>query len=366
MINYTNNYIQAKKSYNQLNIEKIPNPSYQSKQRSLSYNIDKIKSNATTKKINNPINKSISVNKQIQYQKKNLSKNSENVFYSSYNGISFLKVNNNIKNKYIKTYINVNNNTNPKPERNMQTNNYSNNKLRRKMILSVDINNNKKSIKNMSQYDLSNNIKFITDIQSDNYNNSKNTENNPSNPMSNGAKDTPNNINNNIINNKIKQNSASITHIAKNWSQNNLMKSPIKKYNSNALNKYIEISDKKKFKNSPNINIQWTNVEKERFIVWMRPAALPDFRKPWGKIDKTLKKGEYILTIENNYPVKSFKGEKYFILSTVNALGGKNYFLAILYFVVGGISIAAGILFYFGHKRYNNDSNEKTFILGFL
>ena len=52
----------------------------------------------------------------------------------------------------------------------------------------------------------------------------------------------------------------------------------------------------------------------------MRPAALPDFRKPWGKIDKTLKKGEYILTIENNYPVKSFKGEKYFILSTVNAL----------------------------------------------
>ena len=118
--------------------------------------------------------------------------------------------------------------------------------------------------------------------------------------------------------------------------------------------------DKKKFKNSPNINIQWTNVEKERFIVWMRPAALPDFRKPWGKIDKTLKKGEYILTIENNYPVKSFKGEKYFILSTVNALGGKNYFLAILYFVVGGISIAAGILFYFGHKRYNSDSNEKT------
>ena len=30
------------------------------------------------------------------------------------------------------------------------------------------------------------------------------------------------------------------------------------------------------------------------------------------------------------------------------------------YFVVGGISIAAGILFYFGHKRYNSDSNEKT------
>ena len=92
----------------------------------------------------------------------------------------------------------------------------------------------------------------------------------------------------------------------------------------------------------------------------MRPAALPDFRKPWGRIERNLKKGEYILTIDNNYPVKSFDGEKYFILSTVNALGGKNYFLAILYFVVAGISIAAGILFYFGYKRYNSDNNEKT------
>ena len=252
MINYTNNYIHTKKSYNQINIEKIPNPPYQSKQRSSSYNIDKIKSNAVQKKTNNQNNKTISVNKQIQYQKKNLSKNSENVFFASYNGISSLKVNNN--NKSLKSYINVNNNTNPKNERNIPMNNYSNNKLRRKMILSVDINNIKKNVKNMSQYDLSNNIKFITEIQSDNYNNSKNTESNPSNPMSNGAKETPNNFNNkNIINNKGKQKSSSITHIAKNWSQNNLMKSPIKKYNSNVLTKYIEISDKKE-RNSKNNN----------------------------------------------------------------------------------------------------------------
>ena len=251
MINYTNNYIHTKKSYNQINIEKIPNPPYQSKQRSSSYNIDKIKSNAVPKKTNNQNNKTISVNKQIQYQKKNLSKNSENVFFASYNGISSLKVNNN--NKSLKSYINVNNNTNPKNERNIPMNNYSNNKLRRKMILSVDINNIKKNVKNMSQYDLSNNIKFITEIQSDNYNNSKNTESNPSNPMSNGAKETPNNFNNKNIINKGKQKSSSITHIAKNWSQNNLIKSPIKKYNSNVLTKYIEISDKKE-RNSKNNN----------------------------------------------------------------------------------------------------------------
>ena len=118
--------------------------------------------------------------------------------------------------------------------------------------------------------------------------------------------------------------------------------------------------DKKKFKNSDHRYKQWIDVEQERFIVWMRPAALPDFRKPWGKIDdRDLKKGEYTLTIENNYPVKSFDGEKYFILSTVNALGGKNYLLAILYLIVGGISVVAGILFFFGYRKYNKD-NEKT------
>ena len=117
--------------------------------------------------------------------------------------------------------------------------------------------------------------------------------------------------------------------------------------------------DKKKFKNSPNRDKQWIDVESERFMVWMRPASLPDFRKPWGIIDKDLEKGNYVLTVTNNYQVKSFDGEKYFILSTVNALGGKNYFLAILYFVVGGISIVAGILFWIGYKRFNNE-NEKT------
>ena len=116
--------------------------------------------------------------------------------------------------------------------------------------------------------------------------------------------------------------------------------------------------DKKKFKNSENMHKQWLNVENERFMVWMRPATLPDFRKTWGIINKDLKKGKYILEIENNYPVESYDGEKYFILSTVNALGGKNYFLAILYFIVGGISIIAGVLFVIGYKRFNQE--EKT------
>ena len=42
--NYTSNYIQIKKTYNQIIPEKIQNPSYQSKQRASSTNIDKMKS----------------------------------------------------------------------------------------------------------------------------------------------------------------------------------------------------------------------------------------------------------------------------------------------------------------------------------
>lgn len=119
--------------------------------------------------------------------------------------------------------------------------------------------------------------------------------------------------------------------------------------------------DKKKYKNSENYTShQWLNVEDERFMVWMREAALPDFRKPWGRIERDLYKGNYILSITNNYPVKSFKGKKYFILSTVNALGGRNYFLATLYMVIGGFSILSGIMFWIGYKSYNEIYNAKS------
>ena len=54
--------------------------------------------------------------------------------------------------------------------------------------------------------------------------------------------------------------------------------------------------DKKLFKN-PDKSKQWIDIEDEHFIVWMRPAGLPDFRKLWGKIeDRDLKKEKnYIL-----------------------------------------------------------------------
>jgi hypothetical protein len=39
----------------------------------------------------------------------------------------------------------------------------------------------------------------------------------------------------------------------------------------------------------------------EHFIVWMRTAGLPNFRKLWGRIDNGLQPGTYYLEVKNNF-----------------------------------------------------------------
>lgn len=74
-------------------------------------------------------------------------------------------------------------------------------------------------------------------------------------------------------------------------------------------------------------SIQWIDPTNEHFIVWMRTAGMPNFRKLWGKIHAGVPAGTYTLTIKNNYDVSAYDGKKKFILSTTNAFGGKNTFL---------------------------------------
>ena len=105
---------------------------------------------------------------------------------------------------------------------------------------------------------------------------------------------------------------------------------------------------------------QWIDMTDEHFIVWMRPAGLPNFRKLWGRItDTDLKAGTQIeVRIDNKFDVSSFNGKKYLILSTVNAFGGKNSFLGISYIVLGGISIILAVVFVIGynlHSKYKKN-----------
>ena len=100
------------------------------------------------------------------------------------------------------------------------------------------------------------------------------------------------------------------------------------------------------YKNTADKSKQWIDMKNEHFIIWMRPSLTPDFRKKWGIITENLTKGDVItVTVENNYKVGGYKGEKYIILSTMTKLGGKHVFLGISYIVVGGLSIACAVLF---------------------
>ena len=108
-----------------------------------------------------------------------------------------------------------------------------------------------------------------------------------------------------------------------------------------------------KYKNV-NLDKQWIDMTNEHFIVWMRPAGLPNFRKLWGRINRNLDAGSDIrVTIDNNFDISSFNGEKYLILSTVNAFGGKNSFLGVSYIVLGAISIILAIIFIIGYNLHS-------------
>lgn len=87
-------------------------------------------------------------------------------------------------------------------------------------------------------------------------------------------------------------------------------------------------------------------VMNEHFVVWMRVATLPTFRKLYGFFEQPIKKGEkFVIEVEANYVVETFRGTKSLIVSTTNIFGGKNEILGQSFIVLGFFCLVVGVLF---------------------
>ena len=97
----------------------------------------------------------------------------------------------------------------------------------------------------------------------------------------------------------------------------------------------------------------WRNVEDEHLMVWYQMESLKDFRKLYGKIDGTLKKGkEYVVSLQNNYAADMIDNQKHLVFVETGTFGGKNYVLAYFFAVGAAISFMVILFFCIGYIAF--------------
>lgn len=84
--------------------------------------------------------------------------------------------------------------------------------------------------------------------------------------------------------------------------------------------------------------------ENEHFMVWMRTAAFPTFRKLYKRNDdEPLTVGRYTLEIHDNYPVSMFDGTKSVVISSTAWIGGRNLEIGLSHIAVAALCFALAL-----------------------
>lgn len=109
--------------------------------------------------------------------------------------------------------------------------------------------------------------------------------------------------------------------------------------------------------------INGTVREDQHFIVWMRTAAMPHFRKLWGIVDERIPAGSTLqVMVSNRYNTYRFGGKKSVVFSTTSWLGGRNDFLGIAYITSGTISVLCGVMFFLLHLQFPRKQGDERFL----
>jgi hypothetical protein len=104
------------------------------------------------------------------------------------------------------------------------------------------------------------------------------------------------------------------------------------------------------YQSYPNLINPLEHVTNEHFIVWMRIATRPKFRKLYGWINQNIPKGTVLkFNVNSNYVVESFGGHKALIITETNMFGGKNEDLGVTMYGFGYIFLAMGIFLAIKH-----------------
>ena len=100
----------------------------------------------------------------------------------------------------------------------------------------------------------------------------------------------------------------------------------------------------------PSIISPLEHVTNEHFVVWMRIAATPNFRKLYGYFEETIPAGTTLeFNINMNYVVQSFNGTKALTVTTNSMWGTKDPTLGFTIKVIGYFCLVCGFFFAVKH-----------------